>query len=103
MRKATRWGLAVCLLAAALAIGPSTAAARSVHEFEGPIVGVNHDAHKFRLNDRHHGIVKFKVNGKTRYEDLGGGHFGALHKGLRVDVLARQSNGHWIAVEVDGH
>lgn len=105
MRRPIRSGLAACLLAGALAIAPAsvaapaTASAKSLHEFEGRILSVNRDAHRFRMRDRHHGIVRIKVNSRTRYEHLSG--FGALHKGLRVDVEARRSNGSWVAVEIE--
>jgi len=105
MRRPIRSGLAACLLAGALAIAPASvaapamASAKSLHEFEGRILSVNRDAHRFRMRDRHHGIVRIKVNRRTRYENLSG--FGALHKGLRVDVEARRSNGSWVAVEIE--
>jgi hypothetical protein len=43
--------------------------------------------------------VKIKANRKTRHEHLSG--FGALRKGLQVDVEAFQSNGRWIAHEIE--
>ena len=73
--------------------------ASSVHHLEGKIVSVNRTSHTFRMRDHHRGIVKIQAVARTRYERLSG--FRALHKGLRVDVTANRSNGHWVALKIE--
>lgn len=107
MRKPAQGTLALCLLVAGLGIaviatGPAAAAiatAGDLPDFEGPVVSINRDARTFRVNDRHAGVVRIRVDKSTLYEHLSG--FGALRKGLLVDVEARRSNGQWIAVHVE--
>ena len=111
MRKATKRGLLACLVAAGLMMvpvmiaapgataTPKAVAASSQDKFEGKITSVNGGNHTFKMNDHHRGNVKIKANGSTRYEHLSG--FGALHKGLKVDVKAHKSNGKWVADKID--
>ena len=100
MRRRTT-ALITCLVAAvALAmVAVPAAVASSRDTFEGKITKVNRDKHTFKMNDHHRGIVKIKANGQTRYEHLSG--FGALHKGLKVDVKAHRNSGRWIADKID--
>jgi hypothetical protein len=106
MRKSVPVTIALCLLVALglAAIGPAAAApptarAGDLPDFEGPVVSVDRGTQTFKISDHHAGIVRIGVDRSTRYEHLGG--FGALRKGLRVDVEARRSNGRWIAVNVE--
>lgn len=114
MRKATTRGLLACLVVAGLLMVPvmiaapgATATPRAVaassrdshDKFEGKITSVNAGKHTFKMNDHHRGIVKIKANSSTRYEHLSG--FGALHKGLKVDVKAHKTNGKWVADKID--
>ena len=102
-RGPTRRGFVVCLIVAAFAMAAllaPTAGAVTRHDFEGPITHIiSRDRHTFRMDDHHRGIVRIKANSNTVYEHLSG--FGALHKGLRVDVHAHRSNGRWIADKID--
>ena len=87
------------MVAAPVAAAPKAVMASKEDSFEGPITKVNSAKHTFKLNDHHRGIVKIKANKGTRYEHLSG--FGALHKGLKVDVKAHKKNGRWIADKID--
>lgn len=97
--------MAAGLVVAGSAIGPAAAATRgatvsdSHHDFKGSVASINRSAHTFKVNVRGKGIVQFKVNKSTRYEHLKG--FGALKKGMRVDVEASRSGNQWIAVHVE--
>lgn len=109
MLKTAKRAFAVCLLVAGLGIaasatGPAAAstrgaAASDLPDFEGPVTSINRDARTFKVKDRHAGVVRIKVNKSTRYEHLSG--FGAMRKGMRVDVEARRSGSQWIAVHVE--
>ena len=111
MRKTTKRSLLACLVVAGLLMvpvmiaapgataTPRAVAASSQDKFEGKITSVNNSKHTFKMNDHHRGIVKIKANKSTRYEHLSG--FGALHKGLKVDVKAHKKNGKWVADKID--
>ena len=110
MRTPTKRGLISALIVAALVVVPVMVAAPAVaspkavmaskeDSLQGPITKVNRAKHTFKLNDHHRGIVKIKANKRTRYEQLSG--FGALHKGLKVDVNAHKKSGRWIADKID--
>jgi len=84
-------------LAAGSAALPAQAAAR---EFEGTVVSVNRDARTFRLDDSERGTVRIRVRRGTRFERIDG--FGALRRGMtNIEVIARRSDGRWIASEVE--
>jgi hypothetical protein len=119
MRKATRRGLLACLAVAGLVMvpvmvsvpgataTPNAARASSLHEFKGRIVSINRDRHTFRMRRggtgtyaEHRPAVKIKATRKTRYERPLH-NFRDLHKGLRVRVKAKRSNGRWVAVKIE--
>lgn len=84
--------IATAALAAALMVGvlaaPASAALRHV---DGTVVSKNGDNRTFKLSTQN-GTLRIKVNGTTEFERLGG--FGALHKGLAIEVdYANTSNG----------
>ena len=102
-----RTALPVALVAAVAAVAPAQAAApaasssaSALREFEGTVVSVNRDNRTFRLRDTERGTVRIKVNGRTRYERIGG--FAGLRAGLsNVEAVVKRSNGRWIAREVE--
>jgi uncharacterized protein DUF5666 len=92
--------VAPILITAALAGGAVPASAAAA-EFEGTIVSVNRDNRTFRLHDSERGTKRIKVNRNTRFERIDG--FSALRKGMRrIEVTVRRnSNGRWVALEVE--
>ncbi len=75
-------------------------AVASAAEFEGTIRSVDRDAKTFRIHDSERGTFRIKVNSRTRWERLAG--LGSLRRGLtNIEVVARRSNGRWVASEVE--
>jgi uncharacterized membrane protein YgcG len=92
MNKRQATPIALAVLAIALMVGvlaaPASAALRHI---DGTVVSKNGDNRTFKLNTQS-GTVTIKVNGTTKFDRLSG--FGALRKGLAVEVdAARTSNG----------
>jgi uncharacterized membrane protein YgcG len=92
MNKRQATPIALAVLAIALMVGvlaaPASAALRHI---DGTVVSKNGDNRTFKLNTQS-GTVTIKVNGTTKFDRLSG--FGALRKGLAVEVdAARSSNG----------
>lgn len=89
-RRATLF--ATLALAAALTVGviasPASAALRHI---DGTVVSKNAGNRTFKMSSQS-GTLTIKVNGTTKFDRLSG--FGALHKGLAIEVdAARTSNG----------
>jgi len=89
------------------AASPKAVRASSLHEFKGRIVSINRDRHTFRMRRGGTGTyaenrpaVKIKATRKTRYERPLH-NFRDLHKGLRIHVKAKRSNGRWVAVKIE--
>ncbi len=84
--------LATTALAAALAVGvlalPAQAALRHI---DGTVASKSSDDHSFRLTTQSGNRIRIEVNGTTRFERIAG--FGALHKGMRIEVEARRTDG----------
>lgn len=92
MNKRQATPIALAVMAIALMVGvlaaPASAALRHI---DGTVVSKNSDNRTFKLNTQS-GTVTIKVNGTTKFDRLSG--FGALRKGLAVEVdAARTSNG----------
>jgi len=87
------------LLIAALALGaialPAQAAVRHI---DGTVVSKNADDHSFRIRTQNGNRVRIKVTATTRFERLAG--FGALHKGLAVEVDAKSTSNGLVATQV---
>lgn len=84
--------IATMALAAALMVGvlasPASAALRHV---DGTVMSKNSDKRTFKLSTQS-GTLQIKVNATTEFERLAG--FGALRKGLAIEVdYAKTSNG----------
>jgi len=87
------------LVIAALALGaialPAQAATRHI---DGTVVSKNADNHSFRIRTQNGNQVRIKVTSATRFERLAG--FGALHKGLGVEVDAKSTSNGLVATQV---
>jgi hypothetical protein len=77
--------LATAMLAGALSIGliaaPAQAALRHV---DGTVISKNADSRTFKIRTQNGNQLRFKSNGTTKFERIAG--FGALHKGMQVEV-----------------
>jgi hypothetical protein len=98
-----RWrtvSLAVGLLTAALLAGLVAAPANAaLKHYDGTVVGKNQSASTFRVETQN-ATVKFKVNGRTKFERISGGLSG-LAKGDRVEVDAKQKPSGLVARKVE--
>lgn len=87
------------LVIAALALGaialPAQAAVRHI---DGTVVSKNADDRSFRIRTQNGNRIRIKVTSNTRFERLAG--FGALHKGLAVEVDAKSTSGGLVATQV---
>jgi len=92
--------IASVLVVAALALGavalPAQAAIRHV---DGTVVSKNSDNHSFRVKTQNGTLIRIKVTSSTRFERLAG--FGALHKGLAVEVDAKSTSNGLVATQVE--
>ena len=96
-RRATIFATAT--LAAALMVGvlaaPASAALRHI---DGTVVSKNSDNRTFKLSTQS-GTIRIKVNGTTEFERLAG--FGALRKGLAIEVDAAKTSNGLVAKQIE--
>jgi len=87
-------------VAGALMVGilalPAQAALRHI---DGTVLSKNSDNRTFRIVTQNGNRLQIKVNGTTRFERIGG--FGALHKGLRIEVDAQPTDSGLLAKQVE--
>lgn len=92
--------LTSAVLAAALIVGilasPAQAALRHI---DGTVVSKNSDNRTFRISTQNGNRLRIKVNGTTEFERIGG--FGALHKGMRIEIEAQQTSNGLVAKHVE--
>lgn len=92
--------LATAVLAGALTVGlfaaPAEAALRHI---DGTVVSKNSDNRTFKLTTQNGNQVRIKVNSATKFDRLAG--FGALHKGLQVEVDAQTTSSGLLAKQVE--
>lgn len=86
--------LAAALIAAVLA-APASAAIRHI---DGTVVSKNAKAQSFKLSTQS-GTINIRVNAATVFERISG--FGGLHKGLAVEVDAKQTSNGLLAKQVE--
>jgi hypothetical protein len=90
---------ATVVLAGALTVGlvaaPAQAALRHV---DGTVVSKNSDNRTFKLSTQS-GTVRIKVNGTTKFDRIAG--FGALHKGMKIEVEAQSTSSGLVAKQVE--
>jgi hypothetical protein len=75
---------------------PAQAALRHI---DGTVLSKDNSNRTFRIVTENGNRLTVKVNGTTHFERLGG--FGALHKGLRIEVDAQQTSGGLVAKHVE--
>lgn len=91
--------IATALLAVALTVGllvgPAQAALRHI---DGTVLSKNADNRTVKLSTQS-GTVRVKVNGTTEFERIAG--FGALHKGMRIEVEAQSTGNGLVAKQIE--
>jgi Domain of unknown function (DUF5666) len=92
---ATSVALATALIVGVLAT-PAQAALRHI---DGTVVSKNPDNRTFRIATQNGNRLQIKVNAATEFERLNG--FGALHKGLRIEVDAQRTDNGLIARQIE--
>jgi hypothetical protein len=91
----TAVGLAAALMVGVLAV-PAQAALRHI---DGTVVSKNSDNRTFRISTQSGNRVRIKVNGATEFERIAG--FGALRKGMRIEVDAQTTSNGLVAKQVE--
>ncbi len=90
---------ATAVLAGALAIGLIAAPAQAaLRHIDGGVVSKNSGNRTFELSTQS-GTIRIKVNDATKFDRIAG--FGALHKGMKVEVEARSTAGGLVAKQVE--
>ncbi len=85
-------------IAAALAMTvPAQAAVKHV---DGTVRGSNAEKQTFRIEKQNGNVVKFRVNGSTKFERITGG-FAGLEKGLAVEVDFKRTDDGRLARQVE--
>jgi Domain of unknown function (DUF5666) len=91
---------ATLVLAGALTVGLIAAPAQAaLRHIDGTVVSKNSDNRMFRISTQSGAKVRIKVNGTTQFERIAG--FGALHKGMRIEVDAQTSSNGLLAKQVE--
>ncbi|HWO83618.1 MAG TPA: DUF5666 domain-containing protein [Solirubrobacterales bacterium] len=92
--------LATTALAAALTVGvlalPAQAALRHI---DGTVVSKNSGDRSFRISTQNGNRIRIRVNGRTQFERIAG--FGALHKGMHIEVDAQSTDNGLVAKQVE--
>ncbi|MGN6203160.1 MAG: hypothetical protein ACTHNY_12255 [Solirubrobacterales bacterium] len=87
-------------LIAALALGATALPAQAaVRHIDGTVVSKNADNHSFRIKTQNGNLIRIKVTSSTCFERLAG--FGALGKGLAVEVDAKSTSNGLVATQVE--
>jgi hypothetical protein len=91
---------AAVALAAALMVGVLAAPAQAaLRHIDGTVVSKNSDNRTFRISTQSGNKVRIKVNGATEFERIAG--FGALRKGMRIEVDAQTTSNGLVAKQVE--
>ena len=92
--------LATAALAAMLTVGVlALPAAAALRHIDGTVVSKNSGDRSFRISTQNGNRIRIKVNGRTQFERISG--FGALHKGMRIEVDARRTDSGLVAKNVE--
>jgi uncharacterized membrane protein YgcG len=87
-------------LAAALAVGLLSAPAQAVlRHVDGTVLSKSSDSRTFRISTQNGNRLRIKVNGATVFERIAG--FGALHKGMRIEVDAQRTDSGLLAKQIE--
>jgi hypothetical protein len=92
--------LAISLAAIALIGAALAAQALAATHFDGKILSKDAQSKTFRADTENRGTVRFHTNAGTEYERIKGG-FSGLERGMKVEVTAKRSSGHWLATIVE--
>jgi hypothetical protein len=87
--------LAATMVLGAIAI-PAQAALRHI---DGTVVSKNAENRSFRIRTQSANQLRIKVASATEFQRLAG--FGALHKGLRIEVDAKNTSHGLVATQVE--
>jgi len=92
--------LTIAALAAALAVGVLAAPAQAaLRHIDGTVLSKDSDSRSFRITTESGNRLRIKVNGATEFERIAG--FGALHKGMRIEVDAARTDSGLLAKQVE--
>lgn len=92
--------IATLVLAGALTVGLIAAPAQAaLRHIDGTVVSKNPDNRTFRISTQSGAKVRIKVNGTTEFERIAG--FGALHKGMRIEVDAQTTSNGLVAKQIE--
>lgn len=84
----------------ALMLGATALPAQAgLRHIDGTVVSKNASDHTFRLTTQGGDTVRVKVTSSTKFQRISG--FGALHKGLRVEVDAKTTANGLVATQVE--
>ena len=95
LKRASLLIAAAALMLGAIAL-PAQAALRHI---DGTVASKNASNHTFRLTTQSGNTVRIKVDSSTKFQRLAG--FGALHKGLRIEVDAKTTANGLVATQVE--
>jgi len=87
--------LAATMMLGALAVQAQAA----LRHIDGTVLSKNSDNRTFRLTTQGGSQVRIKVTSSTEFERISG--FGALHKGLQIEVDAKTTSNGLVAVQVE--
>jgi hypothetical protein len=88
------------VLAGALTVGLIAAPAQAaLRHIDGTVVSKNSDNRTFRISTQSGNMIRIKVNGTTEFERIAG--FGALHKGMRIEVDAQSTSSGLLAKQIE--
>jgi len=91
--------IATAAIAAALMVGVlASPASAAIRHIDGTVVSKNSDNRTFKMSTQS-GTIRIKVNGTTKFDRLSG--FGALHKGLAIEVDAVKTDSGLVAKQVE--
>ncbi len=91
---------ALVVIAAALTVGLIAAPAQAaLRHIDGTVVSKNSADRTFKITTQGGSQVRIKVNGTTEFERIAG--FGALSKGMKIEVDAQQTSNGLVAKQVE--
>lgn len=92
--------IATVVLAGALTVGLLAAPAQAaLRHIDGTVLSKNSDNRTFRITTQNGNRLRIKVNGATVFERIAG--FGALHRGMRIEVDAVRTDSGLLARQVE--
>jgi Domain of unknown function (DUF5666) len=82
--------------AAVFAVGAQAA----VRHFDATVISKSSAAKTVQVRTESGAKLTFQVNGRTKFERIGGG-FSGLTKGLAVEIDANNASGQWVATQIE--